>query len=172
MLVEPTPQIDTDLLPRRQGWCIRLLYATTTQGNLPRLFGIGTSSTVDGLDDRHGAARLGRHRGRRQHAYFADTGDNLHIRADSAADRLAQADGSGAALDLDFWSFTFAEGRLDTEAVMVDVDGAEASDQRHRQPGWRRPAAHGLEDAVTLERVAEFNISESISAADLSAMAE
>ena len=179
MLVEPTPQIDTDLLPETSGVVYSRtvdgrMYAHNDSGNLPRLFGIGASSTVDevwtvgtALLDWEDIAVAG------STLYFADTGDNLHIRPTVRLIASPEPNGSGATLDdLDVWSFTFAEGRLDTEAVMVDVDGAEAV---LITKGIDSPAGVYVlpltdsSDAVTLERVAEFNIGESISAADLSA---
>jgi len=179
MLVEPTPQIDTDLLPETSGVVYSRtvegrMYAHNDSGNLPRLFGIGAGSTVDAvwtvgtaLLDWEDIAVAG------STLYFADTGDNLHIRPTVRLIASPEPDGSGATLDdLEFWSFTFAEGRLDTEAVMVDVDGAEAV---LITKGTDSPAGVYVlpltdsSDAVTLERVAEFDIGESISAADLSA---
>ncbi|MEK9636885.1 MAG: hypothetical protein VW060_07415, partial [Acidimicrobiaceae bacterium] len=86
MLVEPTPQIDTDLLPETSGVVYSRtvdgrMYAHNDSGNLPRLFGIGASSTVDevwtvgtALLDWEDIAVAG------STLYFADTGDNLHIR--------------------------------------------------------------------------------------------
>ncbi|NDH85394.1 MAG: hypothetical protein EBY65_11125 [Acidimicrobiia bacterium] len=133
MLVEPTPQIDTDLLPETSGVVYSRtvdgrMYAHNDSGNLPRLFGIGTGSTVDdvwtvgtALLDWEDIAVAG------STLYFADTGDNLHIRPTVRLIASPEPDGNGATLDnLEFWSFTFAEGRLDTEALMVDVDGTEA----------------------------------------------
>ena len=179
MLVEPTPQIDTDLLPETSGVVYSRtvdgrMYAHNDSGNLPRLFGIGAGSTVDAvwtvgtaLLDWEDIAVAG------STLYFADTGDNLHIRPTVRLIASPEPDGSGATLDdPEFWSFTFAEGRLDTEAVMVDVDGAEAV---LITKGIDSPAGVYVlpltdsSEAVTLERVAEFDIGESISAADLSA---
>ena len=179
MLVEPTPQIDTDLLPETSGVVYSRtvdgrMYAHNDSGNLPRLFGIGAGSTVDAvwtvgtaLLDWEDIAVAG------STLYFADTGDNLHIRPTVRLIASPEPDGNGATLDdLKFWSFTFAEGRLDAEAVMVDVDGAEAV---LITKGIDSPAGVYVlpltdsSDALTLERVAEFDIGESISAADLSA---
>ena len=179
VLVEPTPQIDTDLLPETSGVVYSRtvdgrMYAHNDSGNLPRLFGIGAGSTVDAvwtvgtaLLDWEDIAVAG------STLYFADTGDNLHIRPTVRLIASPEPDGSSATLDdLKFWAFTFAEGRLDAEAVMVDVDGAEAV---LITKGIDSPAGVYVlpltdsSDALTLERVAEFDIGESISAADLSA---
>ncbi|MAT20149.1 MAG: hypothetical protein CL419_03235, partial [Acidimicrobiaceae bacterium] len=102
MLVEPTPQIDTDLLPETSGVVYSRtvggrMYAHNDSGNLPRLFGIGTGSTVDdvwtvgtALLDWEDIAVAG------STLYFADTGDNLHIRPTVRLIASPEPDGSGA----------------------------------------------------------------------------
>ncbi|MEO0492244.1 MAG: hypothetical protein AAF081_02380 [Actinomycetota bacterium] len=177
-LVEPPPEIDTDLLPETSGVVYSRtvegrMYAHNDSGNLPRLFGIGAASTVDAvwtvgtaLLDWEDIAAAG------ATLYFADTGDNLHIRPTVRLIASPEPDGTDATLDdLDVWSFTYAEGRLDTEALLVDVDGAEAV---LITKGIDFPAGiyvlplDDSGDGATLERTADFDIGESISAADLS----
>ncbi|MEM8707163.1 MAG: hypothetical protein AAGE98_11950 [Actinomycetota bacterium] len=178
-LVEPTPEIDTELLPETSGVVYSRtvegrLYAHNDSGNLPRLYGIGPTSAVDNvwtvdaaLLDWEDIAIAG------STLYFADTGDNLHIRPTVRVIASPEPDGSGATLDdLDVWSFTYAEGRLDTEALLVDVDATEAvliSKGIDFPAGLYVLPLDESGDGATLERAADFDIGESISAADLSA---
>lgn len=178
-LVEPTPEIDTDLLPETSGVVYSRtvadrLYAHNDSGNLPRLYGIGAASTVDfvwsidaALLDWEDIAIAG------STLYFADTGDNLHLRPTVRLVAAPEPD-SGATIDeLDVWSFTYDEGRLDTEALIVDVDGSEAvfiTKGIDFPAGiYVLPLGEAPADVIVLERAADFDIGESISAADLSA---
>lgn len=179
VLVEPAPEIDTDLLPETSGVVYSRtvpdrLYAHNDSGNLPRLYGIGATSTVDdvwtidaALLDWEDIAIAG------STLFFADTGDNLHIRPTVRVIASPEPDGRAATLDdLRFWSFTYRDGRLDTEALLVDGDASEAvliSKGIDFPAGLYVLPLDESGDGATLERAADFDVGESISAADLSA---
>lgn len=178
-LVEPTPEIDTDLLPETSGVVYSRtvpdrLYAHNDSGNLPRLYGIGATSSVDfvwsidaALLDWEDIAVAG------STLYFADTGDNLHIRPTVRLVAAPEPVGDATIDELSVWSFTYAEGRLDTEALIVDVDGGEAvfiTKGIDFPAGiYRLPLGEPPGDVLVLDRAADYDIGESISAADLSA---
>lgn len=178
-LLEPTPEIDTELLPETSGVVYSRtvdgrMYAHNDSGNLPRLFGIGPESRVDdvwsidaALLDWEDIAVAG------STLYFADTGDNLHLRPTVRLIASPEPDGTNATLDdLRFWSFTYDEGRLDTEALLVDVDGTEAvliSKGIDFPSGVYVLPLDDRGDGATLDRAADFDIGESVTAADLSA---
>lgn len=132
-LVEPTPEIDTELLPETSGVAYSrtrpdVMYAHNDSGNLPRLFGIGAASTVDfvwsvdaALLDWEDMAVAG------SDLYLADIGDNLHIRPTVRVLRISEPDGLDATLEPpDVFSFTYEGGRFDAETLIVDPDGREA----------------------------------------------
>ena len=132
-LIEPTPTIDTDLLPETSGVAYSrsdptVMYAHNDSGNLPRLFGIGADSTVqfvwsiDGaLFDWEDLAVVG------PYVYLADFGDNLHIRPTVRLLEVLEPDGADATLTpTRIWSYTYENTRFDAEALIVDADGCEA----------------------------------------------
>ncbi|MEM9464620.1 MAG: hypothetical protein AAGA90_04575 [Actinomycetota bacterium] len=132
-LVEPTPLIDTDLLPETSGIAYSRthpdrMYAHNDSGNLPRLYGIGASSTVDfvwsidaALLDWEDMAVAG------PTLYLADIGDNLHLRPTVRILRLAEPDGFDATLQPpEIFSFTYEDERYDAETLIVEPDGTGA----------------------------------------------
>ena len=132
-LVEPAPQIDTDLLPETSGIAysrthLDRLYAHNDSGNLPRLFGIGPSSTIDfvwsadaALLDWEDMAVAG------TALYLADIGDNLHLRLTVRVLRMDEPDGASATLTTpDVFSFRYLDNRYDAETLIVEPDGSTA----------------------------------------------
>ena len=132
-LVQPAPEIDTDLLPETSGVAYSRthpdrMYAHNDSGNLPRLFGIGPESTIDfvwsidaALLDWEDIAVAG------SLLYFADVGDNLHLRPTVRIMRAGEPDGRAATLDPpDIFSFTYDEHRYDAETLIVEPDGSQA----------------------------------------------
>ena len=132
-LVEPAPEIDTDLLPETSGVAYSRthpdrMYAHNDSGNLPRLFGIGPESTIDfvwsidaALLDWEDIAVAG------STLYLADFGDNLHLRPTVRILRVDEPDGSTATLaEPDIFSFTYEEHAYDAETLIVEPDGSQA----------------------------------------------
>ena len=132
-LVEPPPEIDTELLPETSGVAYSrtqpdLLYAHNDSGNLPRLFGISIASTVDfvwtvdaALFDWEDMAVAG------SSVYLADIGDNLHIRPTVRILVVPEPDGIGATLPPpEVYSFSYDTTRYDAETLIVEPDGSEA----------------------------------------------
>ena len=81
--------------PRRRAWCIRApstgeCTPTTTQATFPASSASGRDRPWMGLDSRHGAARLGRHRGRWQHALLRRHRRQPAHPTNGATDRLAR----------------------------------------------------------------------------------
>jgi len=132
-LIEPSPQIDTTLLPETSGISYSRqipgrLYAHNDSGNLPRLFGIGPDSTIEfvwsidsALLDWEDMAAAG------NNLYLADTGDNFHLRPNVRLLKVPEPDDTTRALTpITIWTFGYEPGRLDAEAVLVDVDESQA----------------------------------------------
>jgi hypothetical protein len=132
-LLEPPPEIDTDLLPETSGIAYSRthpdrMYAHNDSGNLPRLFGIGPRSTIDfvwsidaALLDWEDIAVAG------STLFLGDLGDNLHLRPSVRILRVAEPDGTDATLAApDVFSYTYAGGRFDAETLIVEPDGSEA----------------------------------------------
>lgn len=131
--VEPAPEIDTELLPETSGVAYSRtspdrMYAHNDSGNLPRLFGIGATSTIDfvwtidaALLDWEDMAVAG------SSLYLADTGDNLHLRPSVRVLRVAEPAGDDATLSApDVFSFSYTDARYDAETLIVEPDGSEA----------------------------------------------
>lgn len=178
--VEPVAELDTELLPETSGAVYSRatagrLYAHNDSGSFPRLHAIDGDSrvthvwTIDSaLFDWEDIAIAG------STLFLADIGDDLHIRPTVRILAVPEPPGETATLSrAAVHPFTYAEGRLDAEAVLVDIDGTEAvvitKGIDFPSGIYRIPLQGGDGDATVLERVADFTVGEPVSGADLSA---